>query len=173
MPGIAGTLAPLHKAASGKKKNLLWSPDLQIAFEAAKKAIAEATLLSFPSKDAKLQLITDASDVAIGAALQQRSPNGPTPIAFFSRKLSDTERRYSTFDHELLAVYAAVRHFRHLLEAAPFEIYTDHMPVVDAMYKKSDPISKRQQRHLSAISEFDCRLYHVSGRLNPVADALS
>ena len=130
-------------------------------------------LLSFPAKNSKLQLLTDASDHAIGAALQQMTERGPTPIAFFSRKLSSTERRYSTFDRELLAVYAAIRHFRHLLEAVPFDVFTDHMPLVDAVSKKSDPISKRQQRHLSAITEFDCKLRHVSGRLNPVADALS
>ena len=173
LPGIARILAPLHNALSGKKKKLVWTEALQTAFEKAKMSISKAVLLSFPSKDAKLQLLTDASDHAIGAALQQVTPNGPAPIAFFSRKLSPAEQRYSTFDRELLAVYAAVRHFRHFLEAVPFDVFTDHMPLIDAVYKKSDPISKRQQRHLSAITEFDCRLYHVSGKLNPVADALS
>ena len=173
LPGIAKILAPLHNAIGGKKKKLEWTSALQSSFEKAKKAITEAVLLAFPSRDAKLQLVTDASDLAIGAALQQHTPQGPAPIAFFSRKLSPTEQRYHTFDRELLAVYSAVRHFRHLLEAVPFNVYTDHMPVVDAFYKKSDPISKRQQRHLSAISEFNCQLHHISGRLNPVADALS
>ena len=173
LPGIAKILAPLHNALSGKKKKLMWSAALQTAFEDAKRAIAKAVLLSFPAKDAQLQLLTDASDHAIGAALQQLTPKGPAPIAFFSRKLSPAEQRYSTFDRELLAVYAAVRHFRHFLEAVPFDVFTDHMPLIDAVSKKSDPISKRQQRHLSAITEFDCRLRHVSGKFNPVADALS
>ena len=39
--------------------------------------------------------------------------------------------------------------------------------------KKEDPVSKRQQRHLSAIAEFDYSIHHVSGKMNPVADALS
>ena len=175
LPGIAHILAPLHGALKGKlkQKKLSWNPALQKSFDTAKEAVSKAVLLSFPTRDARLQLHTDASDVAIGAALQQMTPHGPAPIAFFSRKLSDTEQRYCTFDRELLAVYAAIRHFRHFVEAVPFEIFTDHMPLVDAIKKKSDPVSKRQQRHLSAISEYDCTLRHISGKLNPVADALS
>ena len=175
LPGIAHTLAPLHGALKGKlkQKKLSWTPALQKSFDSAKAAVSKAVLLSFPTRNARLQLHTDASDVAIGAALQQMTPHGPAPIAFFSRKLSDTEQRYCTFDRELLAVYAAIRHFRHFVEAVPFDIFTDHMPLVDAIKKKSDPVSKRQQRHLSAISEYDCTLRHISGKLNPVADALS
>ena len=173
LPGIAKTLAPLHNALTGKKKQLQWSNALQEAFVEAKERIAKAALLSFPAQDAQLQLLTDASDTAIGAALQQITNSGPAPIAFYSRKLSPTEIRYSTFDRELLAIYSAVRHFRHFLEAVPFDIYTDHMPLVHAINKKSDPISKRQQRHLSAITEFDCRILHVAGKHNAVADALS
>ncbi|XP_066947035.1 uncharacterized protein [Macrobrachium rosenbergii] len=43
----------------------------------------------------------------------------PHPFAFFSKKLSPTEARYSTFDRELLAAYVAVRHFKFLLEGGP------------------------------------------------------
>jgi len=37
----------------------------------------------------------------------------------------------------------------------------------------ADPWSARQQRHLSAISEFTTTILHVSGKSNTVADALS
>ena len=99
--------------------------------------------------------------------------NHKQTIAFFSRKLSPTEARYSTFDRELLAAYSAVRHFRHFLQGHIFTLQTDHMPLVHAFSKKSDPISARQQRHLSTIAEFNCTLKHVPGKGNPVADALS
>uniref|UniRef100_UPI003EB89A88 RNase H-like domain-containing protein n=1 Tax=Klebsiella pneumoniae TaxID=573 RepID=UPI003EB89A88 len=83
LPGIAYRLAPLHNALKGKKKKLDWNPDLQKAFEDVKRAVSKAVLLSFPSRHSKLQLLTDASDLAIGAALQQMTPKGPAPIAFF------------------------------------------------------------------------------------------
>ena len=39
-----------------------------------------------------------------------------------------SERNYSTFDCELLAVHQAIRHFRHMLEGTPFIMQTDHRP---------------------------------------------
>ena len=67
----------------------------------------------------EVSLTTDASDAAVGAVLA--ASNG-APLAFFSKKLSAAERKYSTFDRELLAVFLAIRHFRHMLEGKPFII---------------------------------------------------
>ena len=173
VPHLASTMAPLYLVLQGKPKSLEWGPPQDAAFAAAKKALASATYLQFPKPGASLILSTDASDVAIGAVLEQVIHGRPQPLAFFSRKLSPTEARYSTFDRELLAVFSAVRHFRHFLTGATFTIQTDHMPLVHAFTKKTDPISPRQQRHLSAIAEYNCTLRHVPGKNNPVADALS
>ena len=173
LPDIAKTLVPLHNALKGKPKKLVWSPETETAFKLTKDALADATMLTYPAPGAQLQLVTDASDTAIGAVLEQLTSHGPAPIAFFSRKLSPTEGRYSTFDRELLAVHLATRHFRHLLEAGPFEIHTDHLPLVHAIAKRADPCSKRQQRQLSSIAEFSCKILHVPGKRNTVADALS
>ena len=130
-------------------------------------------MLSYPDPDAPIQLVTDASAVAVGAALQQNTRSGPKPLAFFSKKLSPAEQRYSTFDRELLAVYLAVNHYKHLLEAIPFEILTDHLPLIHAINKRTDPQSSRQQRHMARISEFNCQLVYLPGQSNAVADALS
>ena len=173
VPRIASTMAPLYDVLKGKPKSLVWGPPQEAAFQAAKQALSSATYLKFPAPGALLTLSTDASDVAVGGVLEQVFHGTPQPIAFFSRKLSSAESRYSTFDRELLAVYASVRHFRHFLQGASFTIQTDHLPLVHAFTKKSDPISARQQRHLSVISEFNCSLRHVPGKRNPVADALS
>ena len=173
LPHVASIMAPLYEVLKGKPKALTWGPPQDAAFQAAKTALSSATYLRFPAPGAPLLLSTDASDVAMGGVLEQRLHGHPQPLAFFSRKLSPAETRYSTFDRELLAVYSSVRHFRHFLHGTSFTIQTDHLPLVHAFTKKSDPISARQQRHLSAISEFNCTLHHVPGKQNPVADALS
>jgi hypothetical protein len=54
-------------------------------------------------------------------------------LVFFSRKLTDTESRYSTFDHELLAAQQAIKHFRHFCEGRIFQLWTDHKPLVTAL----------------------------------------
>ena len=118
---------------------------------------------------------TDASGEAVGAVLQQRQKHGGAwePLAYFSRKLSPTETRYSAFDRELLAVYLGIRHFRHYLEGRDFPIFTDHRPLTFAIAKSSEPWSHRQARHLEYISQYSTDIRHVAGADNPVADALS
>ncbi len=40
---------------------------------------------------------------------------------------------YSAFDRELLAVVAAIHHFRYMLEGRSFVSFTDHKPLVGAL----------------------------------------
>jgi hypothetical protein len=54
----------------------------------------------------------------MGAALQQRVDNVWQPLTFFPKKLNPAQQKYSAYDCELLAVYEAVKHFRHMLERA-------------------------------------------------------
>ena len=91
------------------------------------------------------------------------------PISFFSRKLTPTETRYSTFDRELLAVYLAIRHF---LEGTcrSFHVLTDHKPLKFALNARFDRHSPRQARQLDYISQFTST---IRGLDNTVADALS
>lgn len=173
LPGIAGTLKPLTDALKGSPKTLEWSEDRQAAFLAAKAALASAVPLHHPDPAASLSLATDASATHIGGVLQQAHSDSPVPLAFFSRKLTPAEVRYSTFDRELLAAFAAVRHFRFLLEGRQFVLYTDHKPLTTALHRVSPPWSARQQRHLSALAEFSLDLVHTPGTSNVVADALS
>ena len=75
------------------------------------------------------------------------------PLAYFSVKLDNTQKRYSTFDQELLACYLAVRHFRWMLEGSVFHILTDHKPLVFALKNQSEDKTAWQLRHLSFITE--------------------
>ena len=161
LPHIAATMAPLYAALNGKPKTLTWTSSHAAAFDKAKRALSDADYLGFPMPGLPLLLSIDTSDIAIGAVLKQVLHGAKQPLAFFSRKLSPTESRYSTFDRELFAVYTVVHHFRHLIEGSSFTIQTDHLLLVHAFPKKSDTHSARQQRHLSAISEFICTLQHV------------
>jgi cleavage and polyadenylation specificity factor subunit 1 len=71
--------------------------------------------LAHPDPAAPLALVTDASNSAKGAVLQQRVGNDWQPLAFCSKKFNPAQQKYSTYDRELLAVYAAVKNFRHML----------------------------------------------------------
>lgn len=63
-------------------------------------------------------------DFAIGGALLQIVENKLQPLGFFAHKLTQAERAYS--DRELLAAYAGIKHFGHMLEARCFLQITNH-----------------------------------------------
>ena len=173
LPKIAGELHPLHVAsAAGRGQVIEWSPDCQTAFEKAKAALAAATLLHHPRPDSAMSITTDASGTSIGGQIEQLQGGVWKPIAFFSRKLSPAEKKYAAFDRELLAVFCAIKHFRHFVEGRSFTAFTDHKPLTSAIDSATER-SPRQTRHLSYISEFTTDLRHVSGKHNVVADALS
>jgi len=177
IPRAAVTQAPLNDLLQGNAKGrtpVTWNPAATKAFEECKEALAQATLLAHPKPDAPLAVFTDASDFAIGAVLQQRVDGAWQPLDFFSRKMSPAERKYSAFDRELLAIYRAVRHFRHMVEARQFTVYTDHKPITYAFSLRSTQHSSpRQYRHLDYIGQLTTDIRHISGAENVVADALS
>ena len=117
--------------------------------------------------------MADASDKAMGAVLQQQLKREWHPIAYFSKKFKPMEMRNSTFDRELLAVHAAIKHFRHFVEGRTFHILTDHKPLSFALKSHSTNHSPRQVRQLDFIAQFTSDIRHIKGEDNPVADALS
>lgn len=177
IPHAAQLQAPLNEFLRDSKKNdkrkIPWTVESDEAFDLCRKSLGKAALLAHPAPNAYLALITDASDTAIGAALEQEEDGAWKPLGFFSRKLSTAERNYSTYDRELLAIYEAIKYFRHMLEARHFMIKTDHKPLVYAFSQKPEKASPRQLRHLDFISQFSTEIVYLSGSENNVADALS
>ena len=172
IPNIAKVSQSLTEALKGKGKDIDWNSERKTAFKDAKSALAASVMLNHPNATSLTKLTVDASDTAIGAELSQFQRQTWVPIAFFSRKLTPTQRRYSTFDRELLAIFSAVKHFRYFLEGRPFKIFTDHKPLTYAFTSTSDR-SPRQERQLSFISEFSTDINHIHGTDNIVSDALS
>lgn len=177
IPNAAQTQAPLNNLLSGPKVRgshpVHMTSELLQAFNQCKQKLADAALLAHPDPHAEIAIQTDASDTAIGAVLQQRNGEDWQPLAFFSRKLSPSQRKYSPYDRELLAIYEAIRYFRHMVEAKPFAVMTDHKPLTYAFAKQRETCSPRQFRYLDYISQFTTDIRYIAGKENVVADSLS
>ena len=177
IPAAAQKQAPLHDLLQGLPKRsraaLQWAEAAEQAFDKCKRSIIEAVVPAFLAHAAPLALVTDASNSQIGAALEQQEDGAWRPIEFFSRKISDTESRYSTYDRELLAVYAAIKFFQQILEGKQFTIKTEHRPLFYAADQRADRASPRQQRQLDYILQFNVEWAHIKGEDNVVADTLS
>ena len=112
--GFATIAEPLTWLTS-KQTRFEWSPEAQVVFEALKDALMEATSLAYPIPNVSCILDTDASEVTVGAVLSQKLDGVERPIAFFSRVMSETQKKYCTTRRKLLAVVCAAQHFRHYL----------------------------------------------------------
>ena len=130
-------------------------------------------MLAFPVLNAPTQLITDASDSEIGAVIQQTVEGVTRPIAFFSKNLSSTQQKWSAFDRELLAIYLAVRHFKHFLDGRSFTILTDHKPLTFMFTSSMRNATARQRRHMNCISNYTSDIRYIQGDQNVAADFLS
>ncbi|BHF72759.1 hypothetical protein SprV_0401583000 [Sparganum proliferum] len=173
LPNCADLMLPLTNVLSGPKGPLELTGEALTAFERIKNSLANATLLTHPTPEAQLSLMVDASTVAVGAVLQQHLAGSTQPLAFFSKKLLPAETHYSTFGRELLAIYLAVKHFRHFLEGRDFAVFTNHKPLTFALRSHSDKYNPREIAHLDYISQFTTDIRHIDGTKNEVADMLS
>jgi len=111
--------------------------------------------------------MVDASDAAVGTVLQQEIDHLLQPNAFFSKKLTPAETKYSTFDREILAVYLAIKHFQYFVGGREFYILTDYKPLKVALQTNHTTVHATV-RHLKYISQFTsdmqcCRCFVTCG----------
>ncbi|KAJ8731369.1 hypothetical protein PYW07_004533 [Mythimna separata] len=178
LPNQADMQSELNKYLHNGKKNdktpITWTPTAEQAFQKCRQSILECVTLTHPIAGTPLCIMTDASDHGIGAVLQQRDNGAWKPLAFFSKTMSATQSRYSTYDRELLAIYMSVKHFRRLIEGCDVTVYTDHKPLSYALSRpQSSSDTPRRERQLHFISQFCNNIAYVKGDENSVADALS
>lgn len=177
LPHAAEDQMVLYEFLKGKNKKenktIQWTDEAVSAFEKCKTKLSEVENLAFPNIESKLALMVDASDNAVGAVVQQFENGRWRPLSFFSKKLTTTEKRYSTYDRELFAAYVSVRHFKHFVEGREFILFSDHKPLTYALKQNLEKASPRQRRHLDLIAQYTSDIRHISGKDNVVADALS
>ena len=135
------------------------SEPVTTAFDKIKVTLALSTLLFHPRPDAQLCLMTDGSDVAVGAVLQLNVSHPPKPATVhLDVSYSQCIFRCAIFD---------------TIERRQFFVWTDHKPLTYALHKSITFHSPREIRHLDFISQFTTDIRHVNLKENTVADALS
>ena len=174
-PHLASIAAPLTSLSSGRRK-FIWTTEAEEAMRLIQQKCMEATSLVPWSSERETRVTTDASDVGLGAVLEQKVNDTWRPVEFWSRKLKPAETRYSATDKEWLAVVEAVsNHWRHVLEGREVVVRTDHRPLLGKLSSASSvpPLLHRHARWIEKLSPFLIRLEHMSGKDNQIADALS
>ena len=166
--------APLTSLTSSLVR-FLWGESAEKAFQELKSRFTSAPILTTPDPSRQFIVEVDASDSGIGAVLSQRSAKDGKvhPCAFYSYRLSPSERNYDVGDRELLAVKMALQEWRHWLEGAelPFLIWTDHRNL--EYMKSAKRLNARQARWSLFFNRFNFTLSFRPGSKNGKPDALS
>jgi hypothetical protein len=183
----AHILAPLTAQTKNKKK-IEWTPECQESFETIKSKLAQDALLVFPHPNFPFIIEPDASDYQLGSVILQNTsqdfsgeaiqekftsvkdkvPEGFSPVAYFSRKLTSAQRNYTVLEKELLSIVETLLEYRSFLLGRRIFIFTDHRNLTFDHLK-----SQRALRWRLIAEEFNITIVHRAGTTNLAADALS
>ena len=151
-------------------KTLKLGPPKKEAFIKIKDILVEVSAVTHPDPNTKqYHQVTDSSNYAVGAALLLIINGESIPIGFYSRKLSECQKKYSCFNWELFAGYQAVLHFKPEIEGRNVTLFSDHKPLSQAFKNKTPMKSDIQQRYLSIITEYVVDVSYIRGEDNIVA----
>ncbi|GBN95131.1 Transposon Tf2-6 polyprotein [Araneus ventricosus] len=166
---IARPLSDLLK----KDRKFKFGEEERISFNQLKLMLAEKPVLRIYNPNYETELHTDASLEGYGAILMQKSPDDKNfhPTYYMSKKTTDAEKKYSSYELEALAVIEAVKKFRVYLLGIPFKIVTDCSALEKTMQKKD--LVTRVARWALLLEEFDYVIEHRSGTRMTHVDALS
>ena len=136
--------------------------------ESAVTVIDEEIWKMMKAKDGTLEKVP----FALGAVLSQLDDEGKErPIAFTSRILSKTERKWGITEREAFAIVWAVNYFRSYFLGNKFDLFTDHRPLTFLRTLKNP--SPKIARWLVQLEEYEYNIHFKEGKSNANDNAMS
>lgn len=165
------------KKAQGVYRKLTpadWSDECQTAFDKLRFMLLDCVVLAHPDFEEPFILSVDASLDGLGAVLSQ-VPKGECmarPVAFASKTLSASQRKYPAHRLEFLALkWSVCEKFSHWLKGRSFTVWTDNNPLTYLLTKPK--LDACEIRWVSKLASYSFDLKHLPGKKNVVADTLS
>jgi transposase InsO family protein len=148
-----------------------WGEEQNKTVNALKNELLTNSLLTIFDPKLPIILYTDASRDGLGCIVVQVTKEGEKPIYFYSRQTTMEEKKYHSFELELLAIVVGLKRFRHYLLGNRFKIVTDCNAVRYSITKQE--INSRIGRWVLQTQEFDFDIVHRPGAQMQHVDALS
>ncbi|XP_031375544.1 uncharacterized protein LOC116190014 [Punica granatum] len=154
-----------------KDTDFVFGKNCREAFDKLKELLTLAPIIQPPNWKLPFEIMTDASDYAVGAVLGQRMDKRSHVIYYASKTLDAAQRNYSTKEKELLAIVFALEKFRSYLLGSKIVVFTDHAALKFLLAKKES--KPRLIRWILLLQEFDLEIKDRKGYENFVVDHLS
>ncbi len=160
--------APLRRLLEG---DVVWHWEVQQqnSFEHLKKLVSKAPVLKFYDVNKEVTLSVDASSEELRAVIMQEGQ----PVAFGSRSLTDTQKRYPQIEKELLAIVYGCEKFKQYLYGKQVQVESDHEPLESLFKKGLHKAPPTLQRMLMRLRAFDLHVAYKPGKDLHIADTLS
>ena len=154
-----------------RKKTFHWTIEADNALKKLKSRMSSCPFISYCDPSLPYLLVTDASDVALGAILMQKKGSEYRVIATVSKCFSATERRWSATERECYAVLYSCRKLEYFLGGVHFTVHMDHKSLIylDRRNFNNSKICRWQ----SELSLFSFTIEYIEGTSNVWADWLS
>ncbi|UYV81689.1 K02A2.6-like, partial [Cordylochernes scorpioides] len=174
IPDLSTILYPLNQLLV-KRNDCRWDSAQEEAFEKVKKLLSTSPALTLFDPNLPTTVSADASSYGLGAVLLQKSEDGyQKAVAYASRTMSETEKRWAQIEKESLAIVWACERFQDYLMGNTFSIETDHKPLIPIFSTKNlDEMTPRIQRLRLRMMRYSYSIHHTPGKDIVVADALS
>ncbi|UYV65228.1 K02A2.6-like [Cordylochernes scorpioides] len=158
-----------------KRNDWRWDSAQEEAFEKVNKLLSTSPTLTLFDPNLPTTVSADASSYGLGAVLLQKSEDGyQKAVAYASRTMSATEKRWAQIEKESLAIVWACKRFQDYLMGNTFSIETDHNPLIPIFSTKNlDEMTSRIQRLRLRMMRYSYSIHHTPGKDIVVADALS
>ena len=172
-PHLAEVSQPLRELLS-PRQSWYWGPAQEQAFAKVKAELIHPTVLTLYDPNACIKISADASSFGLGAVLLQQSSDEWKPVAYASRSMTETQRRYAQIEKEALGVTWACDKFADYIIGKHFLIESDHKPLVPLLNSKQlNNLPPRIVRFRLRMGRFNYTVCHVPGKLLYTADTLS
>lgn len=171
IPKSAIILDPLHNLLR-KGQSFIWSDKCQNSFKTVKELLCSQPILKIFDRYLSINIYTDATLQGVGVILKQIQTDGKEkPVAYFSKKLNESQKRKKAIYLECLVIKEAVKYWQFWLIEKSFTVYSDHKPLenLNIKFRTDEDLGDLSYY----LSQYDFKIKYAPRKENLEADCRS